>query len=221
MMKKLAIIGNGTYANMMKIYIDMTSFGKVLSYVADKEFIYESELDGIEVISFEELFERFSEKEITLIMGIGYTQMGNVRKKIFEQCKARGYKFENYIHPTAIIAPDARIGEGNNILEAAIIEAGVTIGNANLFYGGVIIGHDSSIGDYNTFSVKAVTAGFVTVKNNCFFGVASALKNDIIIHDYVLVGAMACGYKDMEEHSVVVPAGSEVLQHKKSTDCHL
>ena len=209
MMKKLAIIGNGTYAKMMKIYIDMTSFGQVLSYVADKEFIYESELDGIEVISFEELFERFSEKEITLIMGIGYTQMGNVRKKIFEQCKARGYKFENYIHPTAIIAPDARIGEGNNILEAAIIEAGV------------IIGHDSSIGDYNTFSVKAVTAGFVTVKNNCFFGVASALKNDIIIHDYVLVGAMACGYKDMEEHSVVVPAGSEVLQHKKSTDCHL
>ena len=60
MMKKLAIIGNGTYAKMMKIYIDMTSFGQVLSYVADKEFIYESELDGIEVISFEELFERFS-----------------------------------------------------------------------------------------------------------------------------------------------------------------
>lgn len=220
-MKKLAIIGNGTYAKMINMYIDMTGFGQVLFYVADKEYIYESKLDGTDVISFEELYERFSAEEVTLIMGIGYTQMGNVRKNIFEQCKARGYLFENYIHPTAIIASEAKIGEGNNILEAVIIEPGVTVGNANLFYGGVIIGHDSSIGDYNTFSVKAVTAGFVTVKNNCFFGVASALKNDIIIYDYVLIGAMACGYKDMEEHSVVVPAGSVVLKHKKSMDCLL
>ncbi|MCI8669518.1 MAG: hypothetical protein HFI34_08380 [Lachnospiraceae bacterium] len=221
MMKNLIIVGNGTYAKMMKKYIDMTLFGQVLSYVADKEFIYETELDGINVISFEELFERFSEKEITLIMGIGYTQMSNLRKKIFERCKERGYRFENYIHPTAIIAPDAKIGEGNNILETVIIEAGVSIGNGNLFYGGVIIGHDSSVGDYNTFSVKAVTAGFVTIKNNCFLGVASAVKNDIIINDYSMIGAMACGYKDMAEYSVVVPARSEVLQHKKSTDCHL
>ena len=44
-MKKLAIIGNGTYAKMMNMYIDMTGFGQVLFYVADKEYIYESKLE--------------------------------------------------------------------------------------------------------------------------------------------------------------------------------
>lgn len=218
-MRKIFIIGNGTYARMLKKYIDMTFFGTVYAYVVDQEYIKEITLDGIDVITFEELDkESSSNEEISLIMGIGYSDMNNNRKNLFKRCKIKGFKFENYIHPTAIIAPDLKIGEGNNILEGVIIEAGVSIGNANLFFGGSIMGHDSYIGDYNTFSVNSVTAGFVTVKNNCFLGISSAVKNNVVLHDYVLIGAMACGYKDMEEYSVVVSAKSRILENKKSID---
>lgn len=217
-MKKLAIVGNKIMARLLKKYIDMTSYGEVCAYVVDKEFINELELDGINVISFEAFNEKFSNEEIKLIMGIAYSAMGNNRKKIFEKCKQMGYKFENYIHPTAIVPPDLEIGEGNNILEGVIIEAGVSIGNANLFFGGSMVGHDSNIGDYNTFAGKSMIAGFVTVENNCFLGVSSAVKNNITLHNYVLIGAMAFGYKNMEEYSVVIPARSQILEDKKSTD---
>ena len=217
-MKDLIIVGNKTYAQMMKKYIEMTSSRHVLAYVVDKEYIKSPIQDGISVISFDELFDGCFGQDIALIMGIGYIRMGNVRKNVFERCKKAGFEFENYIHPTAILPPDLQIGEGNNILESVIFEAGVSIGNANFFCGGSIIGHDSSIGDYNTFSVNAATAGFVHVKNNCFIGVSAAIKDHVTLHDYVLLGAMACGFKDMQEYSVVSPAKSEILHDKKSTD---
>lgn len=217
-MKKIIIVGNGTYAQMMKKYIDITKFGTVCAYVVDKEYINETQVDEVSVNSFEQLREKFLCDEVALIMGIGYSQMSKVRKRVFEQCKAWGYRFTNFIHPTAIISPDVEMGEGNNILEGVLIEAGVSIGNANLFFGGSAIGHDSDVGDYNTLSVRATTAGCVSIKNNCFLGVASVVKDHVTLNDYVLLGASAYGYKDMKEYSVVVPAKSKVLEEKKSTD---
>lgn len=81
-----------------------------------------------------------------------------------------------------------------------------------------MVGHESRIGNYNTFAGKSMIAGVVTVENNCFLGVSSAVKDHVVLHDYVLLGAMAYGYKDMEEYSVVVPAKSEILKNKKSVD---
>lgn len=203
---------------MMQRYIKLTDFGQVCAYVVDAEYIQETELDNVEVISFEEMQEKYPTEDVVLVMAIGYTQMGNVRKKVFEKCKAMGYRFENYIHPTAIISPDVMLGEGNNILEGVIVEVGVTIGNANLFFGGSMIGHESEIGNYNTFSVKSTIAGCVEVRNNCFLGAASAVKDHVIIDDYVLLGATAYGYKNIPAYSVVVPAKSEILKDKKSID---
>ena len=217
-MKKIVIIGNGSYARMMNQYLKMSGREAVCAYAVDGCCIEEPELDGIEVISLERLKDEFPCDQYDLIMGIGYVQMAQIRKRIFEPCMAWGYHFENYIHPSAIISPDANLGEGNNILEGVIVEMGVSIGNANLFFGGSIVGHESRVGDYNTFSISAKVAGVVTVGNNCFLGIGSAVKDHVTISDYVLLGATAYGFKDMEEYSVVVPAKSEILKDKKSVD---
>ncbi len=217
-MKKLIIIGNGSYAKMMKEYLTMDNTGEICAYVADKLYIKEKEIDGIPVISFENLKSRYNVDDFGLIMGIGYTQMGNVRKRIFELCKSWGYHFENYIHPTAVIASNVQIGEGNNILEGVILESGVIIKDANLMFGGVLIGHETNMLSYNTFAGRTAIAGCVKIKNNCFFGVSSVVKDYVTIEDYVLIGAMAYGYKDMKAYSVVTPAKSVLLTDKVSTD---
>lgn len=217
-MKELVIVGNSSYAQMMERYIRLSNFGRVVAYVVDEAFISEKEIEGIKVISFEQMKTEYAPENISLIMGIGYKQMSAIRKEKFEKCKNWGYMFENYIHPTAIVSSDAIMGEGNNILENVIVEVGVKIGNANLLFGGSIIGHESTIGSYNTFSLRSVIAGCVQIKNNCFFGAASTVKNHVKIKDYVLLGASAYGFKDMEAYSVLVPAKSVILEGKKSID---
>ncbi len=217
-MKKIIIVGNGTYAVMMKNYIELTGFGLVCGYVADSEYISESDIDGIPVIDFEKMVKEYSTDEYNLVMAIGYTHMGEIRKKKFEQCKKYGYSFVNFIHSTAIISEGVEIGEGNNILEGVILEYGVKIGNANLLFGGSMVAHETEIGDYNTLSVKAVVAGCSKVKNNCFIGANATVRDHVIIDDYVLIGAGAYGYKSMGQYSVVRATKSEIIVDKKSTD---
>ncbi len=160
-MKKLIVIGNGSYARMMKRYIELTDFGQTAAYAVESAFIQEQEMDGLPVVPIEQLKESHSPIEYSLIMGIGYTKMSKVRKENFERCKTLGFHFENYIHPTALIEKNVMLGEGNNILEGVILEEGVVLGNANLLFGGSLIAHETTVGDYNTFSVKAVAAGFI------------------------------------------------------------
>lgn len=219
-MKKLAIIGNGSYAMMMKEYLemDLEKNGTLCAYVVDEMYIKQKEIQGIPVLSFEKFKNKYTPDEIGLIMGIGYTQMGKVRRHIFELCKSWGYHFENYIHATAIIAPNVQMGEGNNILEGVILESGVVLGNANLLYCGVMIAHSTEVGSYNTFSVRSSVAGCVHIKNNCFLGISSAVRDHIIMEDYVLLGAAAYGYKNMTAYSVIRPAKGMLLTDKISTD---
>lgn len=218
MMKNLVIIGNGSYAAMMKRYIDLTQFGTVQAFAVDKPFITTPILCDTPVIALDTLSQHFNPANIQLIMGIGYTKMGEIRKRIFEHCKQQDYTFANYIHPTAILSSNISLGEGNNLLEGVIIEESVCIGDANLFFGGSLIAHETIIGNYNTFSVKSVVAGVTTVKNNCFVGAAATLRDHITLNDYVLIGASAYAAKDVKEYGVVIPSKSVILSDRKSTD---
>ena len=218
MKKKLVIVGNGTYSAMMKRYIELTGFGMVYAFAVEKNYISESKFCDIPVVSIDKLCECYPIADFQLIMGIGYLKMGSVRKKIYEKCKSLGYKFANYIHPTAIISSNVVIGEGNNILEGVIIEESVCIGNANLFFGGSLIAHETVIGSFNTFSVKSVVAGVVKIKDNCFIGAASTVRDHVILNDYALIGASAYAFKDIPTYGVVVPSPSTILDGEKSIE---
>lgn len=214
----MVVIGNGSYARMMKRYVELTGFGEVQAFAVDAEYVREEVLDSVPVLSFTQFREGFSEEEVELIMGIGYAQMGRIRKKVFEKCRAWNYRFTNYIHPTAIIEKNVQLGEGNNILEGVIIEESVQLGNANLLFGGVLLAHETMVGDYNTFSVRSVVAGGVSIANNCFMGAASIVKEYITLADYVLVGAGAYVHQNKDAYAVIVPERSRTLEGKKSTD---
>ena len=217
-MRELVIIGNGSYAQMMRRYIQLTDFGVTVAYAVDEEYRTKRELDNLPVITLKELKEKFPLEEISLIMGIGYTQMGNVRKRLFEECKRLGYCFSNYVHPTAIVQKNVTLGEGNNVLEGVILEESVIVGNANLFFGGSLVAHESTIGDYNTLSVKAVVAGCTLIGRNCFIGAAATVRDHVRINNYALIGAAAYADEDMEPYSVMVPAKGVVLEGRKSTE---
>ncbi len=217
-MKNVVIIGNGSYSQMMKKYVELTHFGKVHAYVADKNYIHDTILDGIEVISFDELTSKYPPSSFTLIMGIGYSQMAQIRKEKYLFCKKSGYTFENYIHPTAFISEDVILGEGNNILEGVYIQMGCQIGNANLFFIGAKIAHDSIIHDYCTISMNSMLAGHTRIHDRCFLGVGSIVKDHTTLNEAVLLGAQAYAFKDIPANKVVVPAKSAILTDKVSTD---
>lgn len=219
--KQLLIIGNGIYAKMLHSYLATDVFimhkYTIVGFVADEQYINEAYMESLPVLSFRQL-NNYPCDETELVIGVGYKHMGDYRKALFERCKNKGYSFINYYHPTAVIHPSVEIGEGNIILENVVLESGCRIGNANLFYGGAILGHDSSLGSYSTFSVGAMTAGCVEIMNNCFLGVRAAVRDNVKLGDYSLVGATAYAYKDVPNGYVVYSPRCTISGEEHSTD---
>ncbi len=215
--RNFIVVGNGDYARMMKRYLELSGC-LVRAYAVDSNCIGKTYQDSIPVISLEEMERSYDSKETELVMGIGYRQMGKIRRKVFAVCKDLGYVFYNYIHPTAIIEKNVSMGEGNNILEGVILEESVSVGDGNLLFGGSMVAHETTLGDFNTLSVKSVVAGCTTIRNNCFVGAAAVIRDHITIGDYSLIGAGAYASRSSEKYQVIVPARSAILDGKRSLD---
>jgi UDP-3-O-[3-hydroxymyristoyl] glucosamine N-acyltransferase len=86
------------------------------------------------------------------------------------------------IHPSAVIAPDAVIGEGVSIQAHAVIAAGVRIGARSVVGANCFIGQESTIGDDTRLYP------LVTIRERSVIGAR------VIIHSGAVIGSDGFGY---------------------------
>ena len=91
-------------------------------------------------------------------------------------------QFAPGIHPSAVIAECAEIGEGVHVGANAVIEPGVKIGPQTVIGAGCYIGHETVIGAQCQLSPN------VTIMHRCI------LANQIIIHSGVVIGGDGYGF---------------------------
>lgn len=82
------------------------------------------------------------ERRDNVIVSIG---VNSTRKKIVEKLNCH---FGVAIHPTAVVSPSARIGEGTVVMAGAIINAGAVIGKHCIINTGASVDHECVLGDY-------------------------------------------------------------------------
>lgn len=117
------------------------------------------------------------QEEDHFILALGNSE---VKRKIVEIIKARNGKFMTLIHPTAIVAKTAKIGEGNILCPFVMIGPNVLLGNFNLLTSQSIISHDSKVGDFNFFAT-ALLCGHTIVGDANYMGIRVTTVPDIII----------------------------------------
>jgi UDP-3-O-[3-hydroxymyristoyl] glucosamine N-acyltransferase len=97
------------------------------------------------------------------------------------------------IHPTAIVAPDAVLGEGVSIAPHAVIGAGAKIGARAVIGANCFIGEQVVIGDDTRLYP------LVTVRERCVLGAR------VILHSGVVIGADGFGYDFKDGRYVKIP----------------
>jgi UDP-3-O-[3-hydroxymyristoyl] glucosamine N-acyltransferase len=97
------------------------------------------------------------------------------------------------VHPTAVVAPDAVLGEGVSIQPHAVISPGVRIGART------VIGANSYIGDQTTIGDDTRIYPLVSIRER------SVLGSRVIIHSGVVVGADGFGYEFQNGRHVKIP----------------
>lgn len=105
------------------------------------------------------------------------------------------------IHPSATVAPDARIGEQVKIGAGAVIEPGAAIGNATVIEAGCYIGKGTTIGNDCTLYPRVVIYKNVTI------------GNQVIIHAGAVIGADGFGFvKDGAAHVKFPQVGKVIIE---------
>ena len=117
--------------------------------------------------------------------------------RLVEKVTPPPVRFEPGIHPTAIIAPTARLGAGISVQPYAVIEADVVIGDRTVIGAGNFIGPGSRIGADSVFHSN------VTVREQTVIG------NRVILHAGVVLGADGFGFEMVQgEHKKIPQLGN-------------
>jgi len=199
--KKVIIFGTGTFGKRVKRHIDFEKTYEVAAFTVDAEYITENELMEIPVVPFEEIEENYSAEDYSILICVGYIDMNDGYKEVFDKVLKKGYSIESFISKYARVYSKID-GIGNIILPNAVVDFDVCMGNGNRIEINTLISHDTTIGNYNFISAQAGIAGNVVVGNNCYIGIGSIISNNISVADYTLVGAGTYINKSTQKYDV-------------------
>ena len=93
------------------------------------------------------------------------------------------------IHPSAIIAEDADIGEGSMICAGAIIQTGAKIGRHCIINTGSTVDHDCVIGDFCHIAPNSTLCGAVTLGDGVFVGAGTTIIQCLSVGEWSTIGA--------------------------------
>lgn len=146
-----------------------------------------------------------------MIVSIG---VNKTRKIIVEKLKCQ---FATAIHPTAIISPSAKIGEGTVVMSGAIINADAVIGKHCIINTGASVDHECVVGDYCHIAPHASLCGQVHVGEGTLIGVGASVIPCVEIGKWCTVGAGAAVVENVPNNQTVVGVPAKELKKNDLT----
>jgi sugar O-acyltransferase (sialic acid O-acetyltransferase NeuD family) len=141
------------------------------------------------------------------ILGVGNIKF---RRFIIEKIKSKGGHFTNFVHPSCLVSPSFKMGEGNVISPYCLVDPKVEIGSFNLFTAQTAISHDCVLGD-NNFISSSVLCGHVKVGNDNFFGIHSGVIPHVEIGSNNYIGAGVILKKNITDNFTVTNQCRELI----------
>ena len=149
-------------------------------------------------------------------VGVGATKSVAPRRRVYERATALGFNLVTVVHPTAFVAPSARLGLGTMVLPAAVINARARLGDTVTVYSGVLIEHDTQVGNHAHLSPGVNIAGGVRIGAECFIGIGASIIQNVQIGDRVIVGAGGVVLQDLPADCTAVGIPARPIEQGRS-----
>ncbi|MDH3754238.1 MAG: acetyltransferase [Acidimicrobiia bacterium] len=212
MTRDIVVFGAGKIAQVASSYIATDPDVSIIGYTCDAEHVDADTFEGLPLVAFEEVAERFPPDRAEMFIALGYQDMNDLRAARLAAARDLGYRPATFVHPAVELTPDISIGAGSFITSSVVIQPRVDIGENVFVFGGAVIGHHSTIGDNCWITSHASILGVCTVGPNGFFAANATIGNGLTLGRRCFIGANALVTKDLDDGSVVVSGPSEVLR---------
>ena len=145
------------------------------------------------------------------MIALGYHSMNKLRKEKYLKVKNIGYETPTFIHPSAVVCHNVKIGDGSIVLDNISIQPDTIIGCNNFISSNSVVGHGSRLGDHSWIAAGTVIAGDVIMDSQCFLGVNCTIVHNVKLARETFVGANCLISSDTEQGMVYISTASEKI----------
>ncbi len=153
---------------------------------------------GLDVVSSPDAYQPIPGDGLLLGIGVPYA-----RRQVAESLQARGARFLTLIHPTAIVAASAVIGEGAILCPFSVASDSCRVGRFLIMNYHTSLGHDATAGDFSVLSPYATLGGNAHVAEDVFLGLHASVGPGKHVGDRSKVSANSCVLADAPPDSIV------------------
>lgn len=199
--RRIFIVGAGGFGREAALWIrDMCPVAaeKMTGFLSADRRALDGYASRIPIVGDPAEFDPPDDSGFVLAIGIPV-----VRRHVAESLLSRGARFLTVVHPTAIIAPTARIGEGSIICPYAIVSDSANVGRFTLMNYHSSIAHDASTGDFAVLSPYSALGGSAAIGDDTFLGLHATVAPGKKIGARSKVSANSCASHDAPPDALV------------------
>ena len=152
---------------------------------------------------------------VLLTNGIGGVRDTALRERVQQRLQAQGWVFASVRHPSAIVSPFARLGDGVQLLAASDVQPGAEIGADCIVNTAAVVEHDCRLGAQVHVAPRALLCGGVTVGARSHIGAGAVVRQGLRLGDDTVVGAGAVVVKDFLGGGTLVGVPAQVTAEQE------
>lgn len=154
----------------------------------------------------------YSAESVELVNGVGSISSTRNRQNVFERFTRKQYHFATIVHPSAVIAPEAHLQSGVQVMAAAVVQAGCRLGDNVVINTGARVDHDCIIDSHAHVAPGATLCGAVSVGAGAHIGAGATVIQGIRIGAGSVVGAGALVIRDVPQQTTAVGVPANAMR---------
>ena len=142
-MMRVVGIGAGGHAKVVIDILRLMGGYEIVGLLdADKE-LWGTDVLGVRVMGDDSRLPQLYEQGVRdAFIGVGTVGDTQPRMRLYETARKQGFQIVRAIHPRAVVAPSAKIGEGLTVMAGAVINPDACLGDNVIVNTAAVVEHD-------------------------------------------------------------------------------
>jgi sugar O-acyltransferase (sialic acid O-acetyltransferase NeuD family) len=216
MKKKIIILGGiGNGSVIAAAMLDANKRGyqehEFVGYLNDR-YNKNELIEGMPILGKLSEAKRFANDGYYVVNTIYRIDGQQERIDLFESLNIPESMLATFVHPSAYVAPQVKLGAGCVVMPNASVSPGCSFGKCCLVMANASVGHNTTVGDYCHFAAQSCTSSFVHVNNGVHVGLNATIRENITLGTNSALGMGAVLINDISENEIWVGNPAKFLR---------